>query len=149
MIKDKLTNAHIYYGISDKLQKGLEWLQKTDLSSLNDGRFAIDGDEIYANIQTYETKESAPYEAHRKYLDIQFVVNGCEKVGVTDISHCSVLTDYEKERDIEFLECKNNESYQILNSGDFLILFPHDAHKPSLSLTSKSCVKKVVVKVAL
>ncbi len=149
MIKDELINSKTYYGLSDGIKSGLEWLQKTDLSKIQDGRYEIDGNKIYANVQTYETKEDAKYEAHRKYADIQYMVNGCEYIGVAHYGDCTASIEYDEEKDIEFLDCKNKDVWQILKEEEFLILYPQDAHKPSINPDIKRHVKKVVVKVAL
>ncbi len=148
MIKDRLVNAECYYGLSDGIRTAFEWLKNSDLESLPDGKYLIDGDKIYANVQMYETKEDALYEAHRRYIDIQYIVNGAERIGVVNYSDCSCEEAYDKERDIEFLNC-TYDSFQVLNASEFLLLFPHDAHKPSLSIDKKSAVKKVVVKVSV
>ena len=148
MIKDKLEYANTYYGISDSLKKGFEWLKNNDLKSLADGRYQIDNN-IYANIQSYETKENAPYEAHREYADIQYMVEGAEKIGVTNYSNCTTVETYNKEKDIEFLNLNQKDSYELINEGEFLVLFPQDAHKPSINPDKKLNVKKVVVKVRL
>ena len=80
MIKDKLKNAKTYYNLGENLKKGLLWLEKNDLEKLADGRYEIDGDKVFASIQTYETKDDANYESHRNYIDIQYMINGCEKI---------------------------------------------------------------------
>lgn len=146
MIKDKLENAQIYYGLSKDLEIGLKWLENSDLTNLSDGRYNI-SDRIYANIQTYETKEDALYEAHRNYIDIQYIVKGEEKIGVTNYNNCETATPYDKEKDIEFLNNMSSEQYIPLYAGEFMLLYPQDAHKPSIRLHKKSNVKKVVVKV--
>ncbi len=149
MIKDRLENASTYYKISENLQKGFEWLKTTDLKSIADGKYLIDNNNVYANVQSYETKDSAPYEAHREYADIQYLVSGSEKIGVTDYSNCSVLEKYNPQKDIEFLHFNSNETYHTINEGDFLVLFPQDAHKPSINTEQKTKVKKVVIKVKI
>ncbi len=149
MIKDKLVNAETYYGISDRLKQGFEWLKNTDLENLADGRYYIDGEKLFANVQSYETKDEAPYEAHRKYADIQYMVKGVEKVGVTHYSNCSTETEYNEEKDIEFLECNICDFHEVLEEGDFLVFYPQDAHQPSLNPDKKLNVKKVIVKVEI
>lgn len=149
MIKDKLVNAGTYYKLSERLQKGFQWLAKTDLKQLEDGKYIIDGNNIFANVQSYNTKDDAPYEAHRRYIDIQYMVEGEEKVGVTDYSVCSVKEEYNENNDIEFLYCEENSAYQTLEEGSFLVFFPHDAHQPALISGKKQLVKKVIVKVAI
>ena len=147
MIKDRLCNAAYYYGLSKYLAKGLEWLKLTDLTILEDGKYYIYEDKVYANIQTYETKDDAKYESHKKYIDIQCVINGREKVGITDISNCTTCVEYNSENDIEFYDINADEEYVSLEEGTFLILYPQDAHKPSIVNGENRLVKKVVVKV--
>lgn len=149
MIKDKLENAKIYYNLSENLKKGFEWLEKTDLDQLADGRYEIDGNDVYASVQTYETKTEAKYESHRKYIDIQYIVNGIEKIGVTNLDNCITCIEYDNERDLEFYNIDCDEEYIELAEGYFAIFYPHDAHKPSIAIVQPSSVKKVVVKVAL
>ena len=150
MIKDKLKNAQTYYNISKYFQTGFNWLLENDLNNLAEGTYDIDGKNIYANIQSYLTKDSAPFEAHQKYADIQFMIKGIEKIGVTDISNCSSLIKYDQNRDIEFFKCIGENQYQTLSEGNFLVFFPHDAHQPALNYSqTPSYVKKVVVKIKL
>ena len=149
MIKDRLENSNLYHNLSENLSKGFSWLQKNDLKNLKDGKYDIDGNKIYASIQTYETKEDAKYEAHRKYIDIQYIVNGEEKIGVTDLSNCISCTNYDESKDIEFFDIEKKDEYLDLDEGYFMILYPQDAHKPSISKDKTSTVKKVVVKVAI
>ena len=146
MIKDKLINAKTYYSLSENIKKGFEWLNSADLDNINDGKYYIDGDKLYANVQTYETKEDADYEAHRKYIDIQYIVRGRECIGVTDIGNCVSCKQYNPEKDIEFFTCNETSQYQLLQEGEFMLLYPHDAHKPSINPNEKQTVKKVVVK---
>lgn len=149
MIKDKLKNAHIYYPMSENLKKGLEWLLSQDLVNIKPKKYIIDGESVWANVQEYETKDEAKYETHRKYIDIQYMIKGKEFVGVTDKTNCSTCVEYNSDTDLEFMDIKVKEEYQILNEGDFLIFYPTDAHKPSINPDEKLKVKKVIVKVSL
>ena len=149
MIKDKLINSDIYAKISQNLKKGFDWLNNTNLEDIEDRKYYIDAENVYANVQTYETKEDALYESHREYIDIQYMIKGEEKVGVTDIQNCNSTVAYDMEKDLEFFEYTGREEYLTLSSGEFLVLFPQDAHKPSISISKKSIVKKVVVKVRI
>ena len=149
MIKDYLKNATIYNSISEYLKKGFDWLQNSDLEKLPDGKYEIDGDKVYASIQTYETKDDAKYESHRKYIDIQYVISGQEKIGVVNVANCTTCVEYDSQKDLEFYDINQDDEYLLLNEGQFIILYPHDAHKPSIKVNTTSIVKKVVVKVAL
>lgn len=137
MIKDKLNKRII---------EGLNYLSSTDFVNVEDGRHELT-DYMYANIQTYQTKEDALFEAHRDYIDIQYIISGEEKIGVTDYSNCTEAIAYEKEKDIEFLNGEGE--YYPLKEGEYMILYPQDAHKPSISLNNQSTVRKVVVKVLI
>ena len=149
MIKDRLINAKTYYNLSNNMQKGLVWLENTDLKNIEDGKYEIDGEDVYASVQTYETKENAKYESHWKYIDIQYMIKGKEKIGVTDLNNCTTCIEYDSERDLEFYDINCKEEYLNLKENDFLIFYPQDAHKPSISIETSSTVKKVVVKVAI
>ena len=112
-------------------------------------KYLIDGDKVYASVQTYETKSDAKYESHRRYIDIQYMIKGEEKIGVTDLSNCKTCIEYDTDKDLEFYDNCSDEEFLALETGQFLILYPHDAHKPSISKGQKKNVKKVVVKVAI
>ncbi len=149
MIKDKLVNADVYYGLSNNIKTGFEWLKTTDLKSIEPGKYIINDGKVWANVQIYDTKTDADYEAHRKYIDIQYMITGNELIGVTDISNCETTVEYDSNKDIEFFQNRVEEEYQKLDEGDFLLFYPHDAHKPSINSGGCKTVKKVVVKVAL
>lgn len=149
MIKDKLQNASIYKNLSENLKKGFEWLENADLDTISDGKYEIDGEKVYASVQTYQTKIDAKYESHRNYIDIQYMINGLEKIGVTDLSNCKTCVPYDAERDLEFYDINCNEEYLELPTGSFVVFYPHDAHKPSIAVETPQSVKKVVVKISL
>lgn len=145
MIKDRLENAEIYYGLSTRIKKGFNWLINTDFNKIHDGRYEID-EKLYANVQTYDTKEDALFEAHREYIDIQYIIEGEEKICVVNYNNCNSKIPYDTEKDIEFLDSTDGE-WVSLKAGEFMIFYPQDAHKPSINLHEKSKVRKVVVKV--
>lgn len=145
MIKDNIKNSDTYNNISENIKKGFEWLKSHNLVHMEDGKYEIN-DKMYVNLQSYETKSDAKFEAHRDYIDIQYMVIGSERCGVTHYNNCVTETEYDADRDIEFLSSDNGE-YFTLNEGEFFIFFPQDAHKPALCTTQKNNVKKAVVKV--
>ena len=148
MIKDNIKRAKTYYDIPERLQEGFEWIKNNDLENMADGRYEI-SDKIYANVQTYLTKDDAPYEAHRDYIDIQYMINGEELCGVTDYSNCFTTEEYNKDKDIEFLSNSAEEQLFKLKEKEFFVFFPHDAHKPALKVSRNKQVKKVIVKVGV
>lgn len=98
--------------------------------------------------QTYETKPESEkkLEVHRKFIDIQFIVEGEEKIYFGDHADFSVKTPYDEAKDAEFLDGDLRES-AVLKRNDFAVFFPEDAHKPGCIAAGASIVKKIVVKV--
>ena len=124
----------------------MAYIASTDFSKLDDGKYIL-SDDMYVNIQTYNTKDDADFEAHRIYADIQYIISGLEKIGVTEYSSCTTSVEYDANADIEFL--KGEGSFIQMNKNDFMILYPEDAHKPSISINNSGMVRKAVVKVKL
>lgn len=133
-----------------RIREALKFLQDTDFSSLPDGKIEID-DGMYANLQRYQTRvpESGKPEAHRKYIDVQFVVSGEEEMGWCPLHPClKPFVDYDEEKDLIFYEELDPFSTIALHKGDFAVLFPNDVHRPCGSLyENPTDVTKVVVKV--
>lgn len=152
MIIDKIKNAECYYGLGEKFQKAFDYLKNTDLAKLENGKYEIEGDEIFVSIQDYETKSESEgkFEAHKKYADIQFIIEGEEKLGYENIENCKAVTFYDDENDIVFLNNNENENhFAYAKKNDFLILLPQDAHMPCICTETPSYVKKAVAKIKL
>jgi len=150
MIKGKFCKLDKYTDLPMDIQMGLRWLSKNNLKEIELGKHIIDGKNLFVNIQEYQTKTDAKYEAHKKYVDIQCVIKGEEVVGVTEKENCTTIIPYDEEKDIEFMDINTKEKYQTLSEGEFIILYPEDAHKPSMAIDGKpEFVKKAVVKVRI
>lgn len=147
MIKGNISNIENLSNLPEVIINGLNYIKNANFSSLKDGKIFIDGENMFVNIQTYMTKDDANYEAHRKYADIQYIISGSEKIGVTDYKTCSTVIAYDEANDIEFLSVTGNDV--VLKEGEFVILYPEDAHKPSISINESTQVRKAVVKVLL
>ena len=104
MIKDRLEFAERYYNISDKLKIGFEWLKNSDLKSMESKKYIIDGENLYANLQDYDTKLEADYEVHRKYIDIQYMIEGEENIGIATKSDCTTCVEYNTKTDLEIMK---------------------------------------------
>ena len=160
MIKDNIKNIKKYFEQNPNLEKnvkiGLEYLVNTDFSDLKNGRYPVIGDEVFAIIQEYTSKtlEEGKFESHRKYTDIQFVLSGEEQIGFADVegfeeATADELNTYDEEKDISFLTPKpsTQADFVKLQTGDFAIFTPKDAHMPSIAVSTPIYVKKIVVKV--
>ena len=147
MIKDRLENSNLYHNLSENLSKGFSWLQKNDLKNLKDGKYDIDGNKIYASIQTYETKEDAKYEAHRKYIDIQAPLTGKECIGLALMDMAALSLPFDIDKDCVMYD--GSSKPMILSPGTFAIFFPpYCAHAPGcMAPNGPEKIKKVVIKV--
>jgi YhcH/YjgK/YiaL family protein len=147
MIFDQLKNAHLYFPLGERITKALQYLSQTDFSSVEPGTYEIDGENIFALVQEYSTRpsSSAKWESHKKYIDIQYIVSGKEKIGFTDSKKVIVIQEYHQNNDIVLYKGEGN--YFIAEEGQFAIFFPTDLHMPQLALNIPREVKKVVVKV--
>ena len=147
MIIDELKNFKNYININEKFKKVSEFLESNDLSNMTAGSYEIDGRDIYVNIDEYKTKavtDSIP-EAHRKYIDIQIVINGHEKIGFANVENGHTELAYDENRDIEFLKAKCE--YIKAYAGRFFIFFPQDLHHPCITDDKQSEIKKAVFKI--
>ncbi|MHC4123928.1 MAG: NanQ anomerase/TabA/YiaL family protein [Planctomycetota bacterium] len=149
MIVDKIENAHLYSNISESLGKALKILSDKQIIQKEDGRYDVDGDNLFYTVQRYRTKpfKEGKLEAHKKYIDIQFITEGKEILGHTTIKNLQIDKPYDDQIDVAFYELPDRINKLNLTEGTFCILFPHDAHMPCRELNGPSNVLKVVVKV--
>ena len=152
MIKNSLKYTKNYYNLSNKIKLALEYLEKNDLKVFDNGRYDILGDDVYVNVQDYTSKPETQgkWEAHKKYIDIQFMIKGTERVGVGEIDNYQTTEAYDESKDLEFLAVAN-DNYQFINmnENDFIILYPQDVHMPQIAMNTPSYVKKAVVKISI
>ena len=149
MIKNSLKYTKNYYNLSSKIEEALKYLENNNLKNFANGKYEILGDDIYVNIQDYQTKplSEGKWEAHRKYIDIQFMIEGEEKIGVGEIQNFKTFEEYDEVRDVEFLTTNAHAQFIQMNKSDYLILYPYDVHMPQISVNDSAYVKKAVVKV--
>ena len=148
MIIDHLDNARLYFGLGVRLAAGLRYLQETDLQHLVPGRYEIEGRSLFALVFEYQTKprEAAFWEAHRQYIDIQYVQSGTELIGYAPLAlmECG---SYDEGDDI--VRAEGEGEFLELRAGFFAVLGPQDVHMPGLLRDVPHAVKKVIVKVAV
>lgn len=150
MILDQLESLDCYRGISKGLDTAIDYLQRTDFKALANGSHQVDGDRVLANVMSYETKrlEEGKFEAHRKYIDIQVLLEGEERCCCAPLSLTTELGPFDEDKDIGFLAGPRQTTMQ-LSSENFAVFFPQDAHMPALDMHEKATVRKVVMKVAV
>lgn len=147
MIIDKIENAHTYKNISERISKSFEYIKSTDLKTLPPGKYPIEGENIFALVSKYKTKleSEGKLETHRKYLDVQYVIEGEELMGYAPLGNQQILDPYKEENDIMFFT--GDKSFTKVSEGMFAIFFPEDVHMPGISTGKISDVKKLVIKV--
>ena len=148
MVCDLLANAHLYAALGTRIARGLQFLAETDLASLAPGRHELDGKRLFALVSDYTPKPPAEgrWEAHRRYLDLQYVVSGVERMGVALIDRLTA-GDYDADRDLLWLS--GTGDFLTFGAGQFMILWPGDAHMPGIDAGVPGPVRKVVVKIAV
>lgn len=147
MIYGKQKNAGQYCGISKNLDLALEYIRKQDYSALTPGKNTLAGDDVYINCFSYETMESDQvfFEAHRDYLDLHVVLEGEEKI---EVSYRENLEEFERDLTADYIGYKGKtETTCFMRPGDFLIVFPEDAHKVKVKTDQVCQVKKAVFKI--
>lgn len=152
MLTTGIALAEQYDYLSEKFDRAFRFLRTTDLEALPLGNLPIDGDRIYANVQAYTTlsDEEAPFESHRNYFDLQYVVSGQEAFGYLPAADCTPATEYDAARDLIFYREPKEAGRILLRAGEFAIVPPEDAHAPRRRTAAGPCaVKKIVVKIRL
>ena len=148
MIVDAFKNRSNYIGIKDDISLAFKFIEDFNERELPIGRYDIQGDNVYAMVQSYDTlsQTEKEWETHKEYIDIQYIIDGNEKIYWMNMGGLQPCTKYDVEKDCTFF--KGHEGNGIaLNKGDFMILFPEDAHKPGCTNFEKTNVKKIVIKV--
>ena len=132
------------------LKKAIEFLRRPDIRNLADGRVDIDGQQVFALVQQYETimTDAPKFEYHRKYIDIQYIVSGKEVIGWAPVERMKITEAYDMEKDICFGTVPKEEiTPAFLQAGQLAVLYPEDGHAPKLAAGAPSHVVKIVVKV--
>ncbi len=151
MILDTLENAARYEVLSPRFAQAFAYLRGVD-GTQEMGRVDIAGDDVFAIVQTYTTKplEKALFEAHRKYIDVQFIHSGRETILWAPLATMGEETRaYTVEKDAALWKLVPDVIPLHLSAGHFAILYPEDAHAPCVEWDTPSEVFKVVVKVAV
>lgn len=136
--------------LQEKITEALEIMKGVKFEEMELGRHDIH-DDLFLLIQEYDSKtfENMRYEAHEKYVDIQYVVSGTERIFIAPTSIMKVQEAYSPERDVVFFENIDQACSVTLTDGGYAILYPADAHKPGVMVDGPVPVKKIVGKVRI
>lgn len=127
--------------------KAFAFLKEHDLQTIAKGKYPIDGDNVFASVTEDPSKdfEKTKWESHKKYIDVQCIIIGDEKMGVYPVSKATVTNEYSAEKDVANYDAAGN--YYVGSAGTFFIFFPSDAHRPNITPGGNKTVKKIVIKV--
>lgn len=150
MIFDKIENISDYFEELPLLKKVEDFVVDFKNGKLADGTYEIDGKRVFAMLQSYRTRQQTHemmFEAHKKYIDLQYIVNGIEKIRWARLDSVDLVEEkYSTGGDIAFYEGDAMFDF-TLTKGTFLLLYPEDAHLPGLSAQKDVNVRKIVFKI--
>lgn len=132
MIKDNLSQREKYYAVNPHFKEAFYWLDKNHGAEA--GKYVIGDNSFAIVVKGKRTEKRRPdkWEAHRKYIDVQVIISGGQRLGITDKNRLTPIGNYDAENDVEFF-AENGICDEIyLAAGDFAALFPSDAHQPAL-----------------
>lgn len=150
MVYDRIDCSRTYFGLSDDIRLGLEYLRDFN-PGVKVGVHELTP-RVKAIVSEYTTKHENEfgYEAHRDYIDIQYIISGLEKICFLPLKYLKETKAYNKEIDASFYkEADMKPQELILGNGYFAIFFPQDGHMPQLCVEYPEPVKKVVIKVRI
>ncbi len=148
MIYDNISNLERYRTLHKGLYEALKFLASCD-ATVAAGRHPLSGDN-FVNVMDYNTLEvnTVGFEAHRRYIDIQYCITGEERVALRQLPTLNITTPYNAERDVAFAADDHAPHDEVtIGNGYFLILFPNDGHMPQLAIGEPAPVKKAIAKV--
>ena len=127
--------------------KAFSFLKEHNLDSIPNGKYLIDGDNVFASVTEAPTKnfEITNWESHRKYIDIQCIISGEEKMGIYAVAAATVTKPYDINTDLAFYTASGN--FFVAGPGTFFLFFPLDTHRPNITPGGNKVVKKCVIKV--
>lgn len=148
MIFDDFKNIDLY-NIDKKVK---DFILNID-PDIKAGRHII-SDYAFINIDEYNTKpeNEIKLEAHKKYIDIQFLIKGKERVYTTDLEGLETMVPYNSEKDVEFYLTPKNKKLNLsyLTKDKFIVLYPDDVHSPCIQFENEiEPVKKAIVKIQI
>jgi YhcH/YjgK/YiaL family protein len=131
----------------EQIKKCIAYAERERLIEKEPGNYEIDKDDLYVNVISYETApmESKEWEAHKKYIDLHYVLVGKERMDLNFIDQM-VQNPYNNENDFLILSGDKSVSV-VIGSGEYVVCFPEDAHMPGIQVDQPQVVKKAIFKI--
>lgn len=147
---NKRSFAIHYYKNPKHWKQAFEFLAGADLKKMPLGKQELEGKHLFVALDEYTTKDKqdTKYESHKKYIDIQYIIEGEELMGLSTLDKLETTDPYNPESDLAFYAYEGGD-YIKCTPANFVIFFPEDAHRPMMKATKNSTVKKIVVKILI
>jgi biofilm protein TabA len=148
MILDTLAEAARYVGLHPGFARAFTFLREADMAALAPGRHPIEGDRLYVSIDHKDGRgrEGARLEGHRRYIDIQYTIDGDEEIGWMPLARCGPAAGgFDESKDVGFFDARVT-TWLAVPRGTFAVFFPDDVHAP---LAGRGLLKKAIVKIAV
>lgn len=147
MIYDQLENAAKYRGLSENLDRAIDFLEIIDLEEIQMGKTEIETDNVFCQLMDIDLqlKEEKNFEFHRKYLDIHVAIDNGETVFIGSAQKKSTA-DYDLATDFGTIDCQNDMA-MTMPVGSFLICMLEEPHMPGVRTGVETKIKKLVIKV--
>jgi biofilm protein TabA len=139
--------AYQYSRNKDYWDKAFAFLRTHDLNKIEKGKYPIDGDNVSASVTADSSKnfDKTNWESHRKYIDLQYVISGEEKMGVWPVAKATVIKPYDEKKDVANYSAEGK--FYAATPASFFLFFPSDAHRPNITPGGNKVVKKIVLKI--
>lgn len=150
MILDHISNAPMYYSLSQRIAEGLALLTDPAVRNAPAGRHEIRHD-LYYVVAEYTTKpaEQGMMEIHQKFLDIQYILNGQEYIYYSPLSCLSPTQPYDAKSDAALFAARTSDTRLLLSADWFAIFWPNEPHAPGAAVIEPRPIRKIVVKVRM
>ena len=148
MITDYADKLRLYENLQEYSDMILAFIEKQEKENLPAGRYDLEKG-VFASVQSYTTRvfEGAQMESHKKYCDLQYFIEGKEKIYWASLRKLTVENDMTPENDAILYVSGPWQGYTVFEPGMFGFYAPEDGHMPGIAADEPSAVKKIVFKI--
>ena len=130
--------------------RGIEALLKLSPAAADAGRYEVEGEQLFVLIQDVDSRtfeESRP-EAHATFSDVQIPLSTSERYGFSlPQPGLARVEDRLEANDVAFYENPSREFFMDIDPGTYVVFLPNELHRPCLTITEKTCIRKAVIKI--
>lgn len=149
MILDTLNNSALTEQLHPLFKQLFDYVKTHDLTQVPAERIVLEADDLFINIAdaTLKTADEQKLEIHREYIDVHFPLSGDEIVGWTPKENLKTQSEAPFNEQEDFaLYAEQAETYFTVSPGQFLVVYPNDAHAP---IIGEGTLRKAIAKVRI